>query len=114
MSDIHSLGQECDITVLETAVKLTTSMGTRFSDMRERLTVAISRARHGLVIIGSVNDLKTNGKQWRRLLEIIEHVCPGSTITADELLRDAGTPVSNMALALRSFGLRAEVRSPSV
>lgn len=95
--------------MLETAFNPTKDTSNRFFDTRERLTVAISRARDGLVIIGSVTALMKHSKQWKRLLEIIGRVCPGAIVHAEDILRDVGTPVSNLALALKSFGLPSQV-----
>ncbi|KAH7687916.1 Protein R03D7.2, partial [Aphelenchoides avenae] len=97
-------GQECDITVLETAYQPDEQHKSKFMDKRERLTVAISRARDGLVIIG---DREALGQleEWKVLFAIIKRYCPGAFIDAEDIHRDTETPSTELALSLRSLGL---------
>ncbi|KAH7708375.1 Protein K08D10.5 [Aphelenchoides avenae] len=103
-------GQECDITVLETAYQPDEQHKSKFMDKRERLTVAISRARDGLVIIG---DREALGQleEWKVLFAIIARYCPGAfleaedILEADDVIRDTETPSTELALSLQSLGL---------
>ncbi|KAH7708536.1 Protein K08D10.5 [Aphelenchoides avenae] len=106
-------GQECDITVLETAYQPDEQHKSKFMDKRERLTVAISRARDGLVIIG---DREALGQleEWKVLFAIIARYCPGAFVEAKDILeaedtiRDTDTPSTELALSLQSLGLPSQ------
>ncbi|KAH7722397.1 nonsense mRNA reducing factor 1 NORF1 [Aphelenchoides avenae] len=103
-------GQECDIVILETAYQPDEKHKSKFMDSRERLTVAISRARDGLVIIGDRKALEQLD-EWKILFAIIERSCPGAFVEADDIreaedvIRDTDTPSTELALSLQSLGL---------
>lgn len=49
-----------------------------FIDDKRRINVALTRARHGLVIVGDADNLKQSSPDWKILLkEMKNHVVSG-------------------------------------
>lgn len=102
-------GQECDLTVLNTTLVPTSESKTGkgssgFFGMRERITVAISRARHGVIIIGNEAALRKED-EWAKLLTILREECSEAFVAAEAFLSELeASSNDNMALALASLG----------
>lgn len=109
-----SQGQECDIAVLETAFVPGEDDKTAFLESKERINVAISRAKHGLVIIGSVEALQ-NVNGWEDLIRILMRATRESTSSGRAFVRssvfleagDDSAPPQGLPLAMMALGHRS-------
>lgn len=92
-----------------------------FVGATERITVAISRAKHGLILLANVPAM-SRSPEWRRLFKIIEEISPDSIVTPEQFfgttMDEARQPpaanlsqpvtVTQQALALSALGLGLE------
>lgn len=107
-----------DIAIITTA--FTPEEGTfgadSFVGKTNRLLVAISRARHGLFIIGNVSALRRI-EEWARLFDIIQTECPEAFTTPEKYFSTVDTSSADRtALALEAMGIQDATlfQAPSV